>query len=77
MPGDLSLEELSSREVTLAVPARRAQGGEIQRCEIATEVHPIQFLVHNHFDQDHRLHCRDNLKLSRSAALAEWHQITT
>ena len=29
--------------------------------------------VHNHFKQERRLYSRDNFKLKRAAALAEWH----
>jgi putative transposase len=31
--------------------------------------------VHNHFNQERHLHSRQNFKLSRSVALAEWRQI--
>ena len=32
--------------------------------------------VHNHFDQERHPHTRKNLKLNRSAALAEWRQLS-
>lgn len=31
--------------------------------------------IHNHFNNDRNLNCRDVLKRNRSAALAEWHQL--
>ena len=30
---------------------------------------------HNHFNQEHHLYNREDLKLNRSAALAEWRQL--
>jgi putative transposase len=35
----------------------------------------IHASVHNHFNQERHLHSRQNFKLNRSAALAEWRQI--
>jgi len=35
----------------------------------------IHASVHNHFNQERHLRSRQNFKLSRSAALAEWRQI--
>jgi putative transposase len=32
--------------------------------------------IHNHFNQQRHLHTRRNFKLNRSAALAEWRQIS-
>ena len=31
--------------------------------------------VHNHFNQERHLYSRDNFKLNRAAALAEWHSL--
>ena len=31
--------------------------------------------IHNHFNQQRRLYNRENFKLNRSAALAEWRQL--
>ena len=31
--------------------------------------------VHNHFNQERPLHNRQNFKLNRTAALAEWRQL--
>ncbi len=31
--------------------------------------------IHNHFNQDRHLNCRDIFKQYRSAALAEWRQL--
>ncbi len=33
--------------------------------------------VHNHFNQERHLYTRDNFKLKRTAALAEWRQLGT
>ena len=35
----------------------------------------IHASVHNHFDQERHLYSRDNFKLNRTAALAEWRQL--
>ena len=33
--------------------------------------------IHNHFNQERHLYTRENFKLNRSAALAEWCQLAT
>ena len=33
--------------------------------------------IHNHFNQERHLYTRENFKLNRSAALAEWRQLAT
>ena len=35
----------------------------------------IHYSVHNHFNQERHLHSRENFKLNRSTALAEWRQL--
>ena len=35
----------------------------------------IHSSVHNHFNQERHLYSRDNFKLNRTAALAEWRQL--
>ena len=35
----------------------------------------IHASVHNHFNQERHLYSRENFKLNRSAALAEWRQL--
>ena len=35
----------------------------------------IQFSIHNYFNHERHLHSRQNFKVNRSAALAEWRQI--
>ena len=35
----------------------------------------IHASVHNHFNQERHLYNRENFKLNRSAALAEWRQL--
>ena len=35
----------------------------------------IHASIHNHFNQDRHLNCRDIFKQYRSAALAEWRQL--
>jgi hypothetical protein len=37
----------------------------------------LEDLLHNHFNQERHLYNRENLKLNRSAALAEWRQLST
>jgi putative transposase len=36
---------------------------------------PIHSSVHNHFDQERHLYSRENFKLNRTTALAEWRQL--
>ena len=40
--------------------------------EFSVSVHA---LVHNHFNHERHLYSRENFKLNRAAALAEWRQI--
>ncbi len=35
----------------------------------------VYFSVHSHFNQERHLYSRDNFKLDRAAALAEWRQL--
>ena len=35
----------------------------------------VHALIHNHFNQERHLYNRENFKLNRSAALAEWRQL--
>jgi len=35
----------------------------------------IHSSVHNHFNQERHLYSRENFKLNRAAALAEWRQL--
>ena len=37
----------------------------------------VQAAIHNHFNQERHLYSRDNFKLNRTAALAEWRQLHT
>ena len=37
----------------------------------------VQAAIHNHFNQERHLYSRDNFKLNRTAALAEWRQLYT
>ncbi len=37
----------------------------------------IQSAVHNHFNQERHLYSRENFKLNRSTALAEWRLLAT
>jgi putative transposase len=37
----------------------------------------IHASVHNHFNQDRHLYSRENFKLHRSDALAQWRQLAT
>ena len=37
----------------------------------------IHASIHNHFNQERHLYNRENFKLNRSAALAEWRQLAT
>jgi putative transposase len=36
----------------------------------------IHSSVHNHFNQERHLHNRENFKLNRAAALAEWRELS-
>jgi putative transposase len=35
----------------------------------------VHVSIHNHFNQERQLYSRDNFKLNRAAALAEWRQL--
>ena len=37
----------------------------------------VHSAVHNHFNQERHLYSRENFKLNRAAALAEWRQLGT
>ena len=40
-----------------------------------SEIAAAHASIHNHFNQDRHLYNRENFKLNRSAALAEWRQL--
>ena len=50
-----------------------AKFGGIETLQKLASVHAS---IHNHFNQDRHLNSRDIFKQSRSAALAEWRQLT-
>ena len=58
-------------------PFRRREGAmarfrDIKTLQKFTSVHAS---IHNHFNQDRHLNCRNIFKQYRSAALAEWRQL--
>ena len=44
--------------------------------DICHETVRVRFQFHNHFNQERHLYSRKNFKLDRSAALAEWRELS-
>jgi putative transposase len=55
-----------------AAEIRRKRAQRMRSLEKFAAVHSS---VHNHFNQERHLYSRDNFKLNRAAALAEWRQL--
>ncbi len=58
-------------------PFRRREGAMARFRDIKTlqKFASVHASIHNHFNRDHHLNCRDIFKQYRSAALAEWRQL--
>jgi putative transposase len=53
---------------------KRAGGVALQTNANIAEIR-LHSAVHNHFNQERHLYSRENFKLNRAAALAEWRQL--
>jgi putative transposase len=65
---------LNNRAVNSHLPFRRRERAMLRSRQMRCLQKFADFhsSVHNHFNQEHYLHSRDNFKLNRAAALTEW-----
>ncbi len=70
---------LNNRAENSHQPFRRREGAMARFRDIKTlqKFAAVHASVHNHFNQERRLYNREDFKLNRSAALAEWRQLAT
>ena len=68
---------LNNRAENSHQPFRRREGAMARFRDIKTlqKFAAVHASVHNHFNQERHLYNRENFKLNRSAALAEWRQL--
>ena len=68
---------LNNRAKNSHQPFRRREGAMARFRDIKTlqKFAAAHASIHNHFNQDRHLYNRENFKLNRSAALAEWRQL--
>ena len=68
---------LNNRAENSHQPFRRREGAMARFRDIKTlqKFAATHASIHNHFNQERHLYNRDNFKLNRSAALAEWRQL--
>ena len=68
---------LNNRAENSHQPFRRREGAMARFRDIKTvqKFAAAHASVHNHFNQERHLYNRENFKLNRSAALAEWRQL--
>ena len=68
---------LNNRAENSHQPFRRRERAmaKFRRAKSPQKFASIHASVHNHFNQERHLYNRENYKLKRSAALAEWRQL--
>ncbi len=68
---------LNNRAENSHQPFRRREGAMANFRDIKTlqKFAAVHASIHNHFNLDRHLNCRDIFKQNRSAALAEWRQL--
>jgi len=68
---------LNNRAENSHQPFRRREGAMARFRDIKTlqKFASAHASIHNHFNQERHLYNRQNFKLNRSAALAEWRQL--
>ena len=68
---------LNNRAENSHQPFRRREGAMARFRDIKTlqKFAAAHVSIHNHFNQERHLYNRENFKLNRSAALAEWRQL--
>jgi len=69
---------LNNRVETSHQPFRRRERAMAKFRDVKTlqKFASVHASLHNHFNQERHLHTRKNFKLNRSAALAEWRQLS-
>jgi putative transposase len=70
---------LNNRAENSHLPLRRRERAMLRfrRMRSLQTFAAVHSSVHNHFNQERHLYSRDNFKLNRAAALAEWRQLGT
>jgi len=70
---------LNNRAENSHLPFRRRERAMLRfrRTQTLQKFVSVHASVHNHFNQERHLYSRDNFKLNRTAALAEWRQLGT
>ena len=70
---------LNNRAENSHQPFRRREGAMARFRDIKTlqKFASVRASVHNHFNLDRHLNCRDIFKTNRSAAMAEWRQLAS
>ena len=68
---------LNNRAENSHQPFRRRERTVLsfRRTQILQKFVSVHSAVHNHFNQERHLYSRENFKLNRAAALAEWRQL--
>ena len=68
---------LNNRAENSHLPFRRRERAMLRfrRMHCLQKFASVHSSVHNHFNQERHLYSRDNFKLNRTAALAEWRQL--
>ena len=68
---------LNNRAENTHLPFRRRERAmlRIRRMHCLQKFASVHSFVHNHFNQERALYSRDNFKLNRDAALAEWRDL--
>ena len=68
---------LNNRIENVHLPFRRRERAmtRFRRMQSLQKFAAVHSSVHNHFNQERHLYSRDNFKLNRAAALAEWRQL--
>ncbi len=68
---------LNNRAENSPLPFRRREGAMLRfrRMRSLQKFAAVHSYVHNHFNQERHLYSRQNFKLNRAAALAEWRQL--
>ena len=68
---------LNNRAENSHQPFRRREGAMARFSDIKTlqKFAAVHASIHNHFNLDRHLNCRDIFKQNRSAALAEWREL--
>ncbi len=70
---------LNNRAENSHQPFRRREGAMAKFREVKTlqKFASAHASIHNHFNQERHLNCRDVFKQNRAAALAKWRQLAT